>query len=330
MLIIGETGTGKERLARGIHENSPRASQPFVVVDCTVIPEALIESHLFGHEKGAFTGADRGRTGLVQLAHRGTLFFDEVGDLPLPAQAKLLRVLQEKKFRPVGGKGELYSDFRTVAATHRNLEEMVKEGRFREDLFFRLSALIVRVPPLRARRDDILPTVQDVLRQEAQRTGGELKGLAPDFLETVLNYSWPGNVRELIHATLHAVAMSGGSPTLYAVHLPEGIRFHAVVERLARRTSPSSTEAPSRCGQEMPGPEVLDDALSEKEFPTYKAYREQVGLLAARRYLDELMKRSGGNIAQACTLSGLSRSRLYALMKEADYTTKPMPTRAEA
>ncbi|MGQ9751029.1 sigma-54-dependent transcriptional regulator, partial [Desulfosoma sp.] len=220
VLILGETGTGKERVARGIHDHSARASMPFVVVDCTVIPESLVESHLFGHERGTFTGADRRRIGLVQLAHQGTLFLDEVGDLPLLAQGKLLRVVQEKTFRPIGAKGELFSDFRLMAATHRSLEDMVARGRFREDLYYRLAGLTLTVPPLRHRKEDIVPLVQEVLRREARRTRGELKGLSTDFLETVHQYPWPGNVRELMQATLHALAVSGEGPTLYAAHLP--------------------------------------------------------------------------------------------------------------
>lgn len=312
VLITGETGTGKERLARGIHDNSSRAPHAFVVVDCTVIPESLVESHLFGHEKGAFTGADRQRPGLVQLAHNGTLFLDEVGDLPLGAQAKLLRLLQEKTFRPLGAKDEMFSNFRLVAATHRPLEALVKEGRFREDLYHRMSGIKVALPPLRERKEDILPLVQDILRREAQRSGGELKGLSPDFVETVLQYSWPGNVRELIHAVLHALAFCGNAPTLFAAHLPEPIRLHVVTSRIPPKdSSPLQEGAPSGLEKTMP------PCIWEGPMPVYKDYREKILAWAARRYLEELRKRCGQDLRQACRMSGLSRSRLYALMKEA-------------
>ncbi len=317
VLIRGETGTGKERLARGIHDNSARASKAFVVVDCTVIPEALMESHLFGHEKGAFTGADRRRIGLVQMAHEGTLFLDEVGDLPLGAQAKLLRVLQEKTFRPMGAKDEVRSDFRLLAATNRNLEAMVREGHFRDDLYYRMAGMTLTVPPLRDRKDDILPLVQEVLRREARRTGGELKGISPDFLESAFHYPWPGNVRELIHAVLHALSVSGESPTLYAVHLPESVRTHVAASRIPSREPPSAPEPSKAPPEEAPAP--AEDFFPDGPLPSFKAYREAVVRRAARTYLQELMTRCRGNIAQACTLSGLSRSRLYALMKETGF-----------
>jgi len=315
VIIHGGTGTGKERLARGIHENSPRASKPFVVVDCTAIPENLVESHLFGHEKGAFTGADHRRVGLVQLAHGGTLFLDEVGDLPLGAQAKFLRVVQEKTLRPLGAKEEVRSDFRLLAATHRNLEAMVQEGRFRQDLYYRMAGLTISVPPLRDRKEDILPLVQEVLRREARRTGGELKGLSPDFLEAVLRYPWPGNVRELVHAVLHALALGGQGPTLYAIHLPESVRVQVTVSRISRKEN-----------AHLPRPEDRsEEALAERglkvfadgSFPTFKEYREEILAQAAKRYLSRLLERCKGDVPQACALSGLSRSRLYALMKQA-------------
>ncbi len=316
VLITGETGTGKERLARGIHQNSRRAPHAFVVVDCTAIPESLIESHLFGHEKGAFTGADQRRIGLVQLAHQGTLFLDEVGDLPFGIQAKFLRLLQEKTFRPLGAKEEASSDFRLLAATHRNLEAMVQEGRFRQDLYYRLATMHITVPPLRERKEDILPLVQDILRREAQRSGNELKGIAPDFVETVLEYPWPGNVRELIHAVHCALAVCGESHVLFAVHLPKHVR----VQVTASRVPPQETSSFS-----MPGEQAAAGAASfgfhsffENRFPTFKEYREKVLHRAAGIYLQELRKRCGADMGKACVMSGLSRSRLYSLMKETE------------
>ncbi|MEJ5365654.1 MAG: sigma-54 dependent transcriptional regulator [Desulfosoma sp.] len=317
VLITGETGTGKELIARGIHGRSARSAKPFVVVDCTVIPEHLVESHLFGHEKGAFTGADKSRVGLVKLAHGGTLFLDEVGDLPPAAQAKLLRVLQEKTFRPMGSSAEVTSDFRVIAATHRNLEDMVQKGAFRRDLYYRLAGMRLAVPPLRDRKDDILPIIQDILRREASRGGGEVKGLSPDFLETVLAYSWPGNVRELLHATLHALAVSPASPTLFAVHLPPHVRA-AVSAARAERARAAAAETSQSLPQDAQGSaDALEKIFENPQFPTYKAFRQHVLDWADRRYFERLLERCGGNVEKACALSGLSRSRLYALLKEA-------------
>lgn len=342
VLIVGETGTGKELLARGIHAQSLRAEKPFVVLDCTVIPEHLVESHLFGHEKGAFTGADRKRPGMVKLADGGTLFLDEVGDLPLEVQAKLLRVLQEKTFRALGASEENRSDFRVIAATHRDLESLVREGRFRHDLYYRLTGLVVHVPPLRCRRDDILSIVLDRIRREREQSGGELKGLSPDFVETVLEYAWPGNVRELLHAVAHAIAVSGDSPTLFAAHLPRNIRAQVTIERVARAQAeatrcaePLKPEKPiadeERLGYGPTGPpkaavqaatsadvveDVVETFLDGEAFPDYKTYRLAVLSRADRSYLERLMERCGGDMAKACALSGLSRSRLYALLKE--------------
>ncbi len=315
VLITGETGTGKERLARGIHHNSRRAPQAFVVVDCTVIPEPLIESHLFGHEKGAFTGADQRRLGLVQLAHQGTLFLDEVGDLPLELQARLLRLLQEKTFRPLGAKEEIFSDFRLLAATHRNLEAMIKEGRFREDLYYRMAAMKIHIPPLRERKEDILPIVQDLLRRENQRSGKEFKGLSPDFVETVLQYSWPGNVRELVHAVQHALTASGENHILFAVHLPEHVRVHVTASRIPSKEPLAPSQQPTDTIDE----EAQMSVPMNKPLPTFKEYREKMMNQAARTYLLELKKRCGKDLQKACAMSGLSRSRLYALMKEVGF-----------
>ncbi|WP_448381707.1 sigma-54-dependent transcriptional regulator [Desulfosoma sp.] len=317
VLIVGETGTGKELIARGIHAQSVRAGKPFVVLDCTVIPEHLVESHLFGHEKGAFTGADKKRPGVVKLADGGTLFLDEVGDLPSDVQAKLLRVLQEKTFRALGASEEDRSDFRVIAATHRDLETLVREGRFRHDLYYRLTGLVVHVPPLRCRKDDILAIVLDRLRRETEHSGGELKGLSPDFVETALEYSWPGNVRELLHAVAHAVAVSGDSPTLFAAHLPRNVRAQVTMARVSRAQAEAG-KAHASMGPEKPSSddEIPESLLDGEVFPDYKSYRQELLSHADRCYLQRLMERAGGDMAKACALSGLSRSRLYALLKE--------------
>jgi len=209
ILILGETGTGKELLANRIHLNSKRREGPHIVVDSTTIPESLMESELFGHEKGAFTGADRRKFGRIEMANKGTLFLDEIGELPLGAQAKLLRALQEKTFIRLGGTRTLKSDFRLVAATNRNLAEEVETGRFREDLYFRLNVIPLHLPPLREREADIDLLAQHFLHRYAaryQRTGLEL---SVDHKKMLRAYPWPGNIRELKNVIERAVLLSG-------------------------------------------------------------------------------------------------------------------------
>ncbi|HJV35276.1 sigma-54 dependent transcriptional regulator, partial [Geomonas sp.] len=195
VLILGETGSGKELLARAVHQNSKRADKQFVVVDCASLPDTLVESLLFGHEKGAFTGAERAREGLVGEANGGTLFLDEVGELPLAAQKAFLRVLQERRYRPVGSQRELESDFRLVAATNRNLVQMVEAGQFRNDLLFRLSTFVIELPPLRERQDDIKDLARYFMDKFCERYGLSPKGSCPEFIDMLLAYSWPGNIR---------------------------------------------------------------------------------------------------------------------------------------
>ena len=226
VLITGETGTGKELFARAIHQNSLRAKNEFVVVDCAALPENLVESALFGHEKGAFTGADKSHDGLVLKAHRGTLFLDEVGELPLGLQRAFLRVLQERTFRRVGGPKELKSDFRLLAATNRNIDQMVEEGTFRNDLLYRLKSFALELPPLRGRTQDIRDLVFHHMALACEALGIGTKGFSPDFLEALIVYPWPGNVRELVNAVEMAVASARQDPTLYHKHLPNHIRIH--------------------------------------------------------------------------------------------------------
>jgi transcriptional regulator with PAS, ATPase and Fis domain len=208
VLITGESGTGKEQVARALHVNSPRARGRFVAFNVMAIPEHLLESELFGHVRGAFTGAYVSRRGLLVEAHGGTLFMDEVGDLPLPLQAKLLRVLQEHRFRPVGGDTEVEVDLRLVLATHRDLEEMVREGRFREDLYYRLNVITVHLPPLRERGEDILSLTDHFLRKFATELGRPPQRFSQEALDLLRGYSWPGNVRELEHVVERAVALT--------------------------------------------------------------------------------------------------------------------------
>jgi len=197
ILITGENGTGKELVARQIHEQSLRQKEPFIEVNCAAIPEELIESELFGHEKGAFTGATTSKKGKFELANGGTLFLDEIGDMSLKTQAKILRVLQEQKFERVGGAVTFKVDVRVLGATNKNLQEEIKEGHFREDLYYRLNVISIHVPPLRERREDILYLVNYFLQQIAQENGKKIKHISNEALEILQNYDWPGNVREL-------------------------------------------------------------------------------------------------------------------------------------
>ena len=223
VLITGESGSGKERLARRVHEASPRAAGPFVAVNCGAIPETLLESELFGHRRGAFTGADRDRPGLFREAQRGTLLLDEVGDLPEAVQVKLLRVLQEREVRPLGADAAVPVDVRVLAATHRSLEAMVRAGGFREDLFYRLRVVELRVPPLRERREDLLEMARGLLRAAADRLGRRVDGFTPEAAERLLAHTWPGNVRELANAMEHALVLGDG-PRLDVDALPPELR----------------------------------------------------------------------------------------------------------
>jgi DNA-binding NtrC family response regulator len=208
VLIQGESGTGKELVARALHEASSRRESPLISVNCAAIPENLIESELFGHEKGSFTGATSTRTGLVEAANNGTLFLDEIGELPLEAQARLLRVLQEHEIRKVGSVQSQKVDVRLVAATHRDLKQFVREGRFREDLFYRINVMPLSLPPLRERGNDILELADKILASTCKRIGVENMYFSADAIQAITTYPWPGNVRELENAIERAVILS--------------------------------------------------------------------------------------------------------------------------
>jgi DNA-binding NtrC family response regulator len=223
VLITGETGTGKELLARAIHQMSARATRPLVAFSCANLPETLIEDELFGHEKGAFTGALMSRRGRVESADQGTLFLDEVGDLSLGLQPKLLRVLQERSFERLGGNSKINVNIRLICATNRNLSEMVQQGKFREDLFYRLNVVQMHLPPLRERRDDISLLAQHFLQASSEQFNKKVRRFSQPALHALEEYAWPGNVRELENAVQRAVVLSEG-PTLDVWHLPTGIR----------------------------------------------------------------------------------------------------------
>lgn len=291
VLITGPTGTGKELFARTIHENSPRSKEAFIVVDCTVIPESLVESTLFGHEKGAFTGADRKQEGLISQANSGTLFLDEIGDLNLSLQKSFLRVLQERKYRTVGGKKEIKSDFRLISATNRDPDELVRSDTFREDLLYRLRAASIHLPSLSQRPEDIRPLTRYYLDKICEKSGTDIKIISPAFFETLEAYHWPGNIRELIHTLESAFAACFGN-TLVPQHLPTEIRINAIQAGLNDEDI-----------QEMEKPESL---------PDFKTYQKTL----TREYLQRLIFLSKGDIRVACRTSGFSRSRLYELLKE--------------
>lgn len=307
VIITGETGTGKELFARAIHENSERKKRPFVVVDCASLSETLTESVLFGHRKGAFTGADSNSKGLIAQAHGGTLFLDEIGELPLATQKTFLRVLQERTIRPVGGKDEILCDFRLVAATNRDLEVMVGEGEFRSDLFFRLQSFHIHLPPLRERLDDIDTITTFYINRTCDRLRVERKGVSSSCFDSLNGYGWPGNVRELVNCLEQTVVSAGSEPTLYPKHLPLKIRIQEKQAAFSKKTIRDPLELEQFVKAEPP-----------IELQTLQEFRESVFSQAERVYLESLIKLCNGSIPRAICISGLSQSRLYALIKKHD------------
>ena len=287
VLITGETGSGKELIARAVHQRSRRAAGPFVAINCAAMPETLLESELFGHARGAFTDAKVARAGLLLQASGGTLLLDEIGEMPLTVQAKLLRVLQERTFRPVGGDKEIPLDVRIVAATNRDLELAVEEGRFREDLFYRIHVVRIEVPPLKARGNDVLELAQHQLERFANKAGKPVKSISSAAAERLLSYDWPGNVRELQNAIERAVALTRYEE-LTADDLPENVR--------ERRDSRIVVAA--------------DD-------PEHLPPMEEV----ERRYVLRVLDAVHGNKALAARVLGFDRKTLYRKMER--YSGEP-------
>ncbi len=223
VVITGESGTGKEIVARAIHSLSSRKDKPFIALNCGAIPATLIESELFGYERGAFTGADQRRLGNFELAHGGTLFLDEIGELPLEMQGKFLRVLEERRFRRLGGKSEVEVDVRVICATNRDLKEEIKRGRFREDLYFRLHVFTIHLPPLKERREDVPLLVQHFIEKFNGETGKHVQGVSPGAMEILQSYGWPGNIRELRNTVERAMILTDGD-AIDAEHLPPDMR----------------------------------------------------------------------------------------------------------
>lgn len=306
VLITGETGTGKELFSRAIHATSPRSAKSFVVVDCSALPDHLVETTIFGHTRGAFTGADRDKTGLMKIADQGTLFLDEVGELPFDVQKKFLRAIQEKKFRPLGAKTEIHSDFRLICATHRDLEDMVKKGTFREDLFFRIVSLTIHLPPLKDRGDDVRLLAMNHIKHR-QGIDPKIKCLlSRPFMEELQIYDWPGNVRELFNTLDLVCAESGNGATLFPHHLPEHIRAFTIRHRFTARTRDTLRSKPSAVSDA--------DPLPDKSLPPLKDHIESLKAAYVRR----LIATTQGDVKESCRISGLSRGHLYRLMKQYD------------
>jgi two-component system NtrC family response regulator len=301
VLLTGETGTGKELFAEAIHENSARAKNSFVVVDCAALPDTLVESLLFGHVKGSFTGAEKDREGLIRQADGGTLFLDEVGELSLSLQKAFLRVLQEHRFRPVGGKTEVKSDFRLVAATNRSLDAMVTEGTFRKDLLYRISAFTLELPPLKERPSDVKALARFHIDRLCERMGIAAKGFSSDFFDILAAYTWPGNIRELVNTLDRCLAAARYEPTLFAKHLPPKIRIQVTRQSLS---------------DPQPQIEESQEETHVKNLPPLQDFREAQFTQVERQYLIDLIDLTAGDIKEAIRISGLSQSRLYAILKK--------------
>jgi DNA-binding NtrC family response regulator len=297
VLIRGESGTGKGLLARVMHDNGPRAGKPFVKVHCAALAPGLLESELFGHVKGAFTSAHRDKVGRFELAHGGTLFLDEIGDIGLEVQTKLLRVLEEKTFERVGSSEPVQVDVHIMAATHQDLEELIRQGRFRLDLYYRLKVIDILVPPLRERREDIAELAQHFLQRFAQRCGKEVSQIDDDALAVLKAYHWKGNIRQLENVMEQAVVMAEG-PTITVADL------HAELFR----GEPSADGAPGSDGaQESSGILVAAGGIrAEREERDRHEKERLVRALAA----------AGGNKAEAARALGLARSTLVSRLKK--------------
>jgi two-component system response regulator HydG len=295
VLILGESGTGKELVARSIHFNGANAAKPFIPVDCGSLVPTLIESELFGHVKGAFTGADRAKDGLLASADGGTVFLDEIGELPLDVQAKLLRALQEKEVRPVGATRTRPISARVLAATNRDLSAMVEQGRFRKDLYFRLNVVNLRIPPLRNRRDDIAPLAMHFLARMQQETGIE-RVFSDETLRMLTEYDWPGNVRELENAIERACALSSG-PVLHMGDLPTQLQDF----RMQRHSSVlDEEEKAGAAAAEMASRGIVSIAEMEKQA------------------ILEAIQQLKGDKLMAARLLGIGKTTLYRKLKEYD------------
>jgi two-component system NtrC family response regulator len=312
VIITGETGTGKELFARGIHENSGTPGK-LVVIDCTNLSTHLAESTLFGHIKGSFTSAHESRDGLFKLADNGTVFLDEIAELDLELQKSLLRVLQERKFRPVGSEREISSNFRVIAATNKDLRTMVDQGLFRSDLFYRLNGHLIHIPPLRERKEDIGLLAEYYADRLCREAKTDRKSLSQDFLGALHAHSWPGNVREFVNAIAVAVDNAAGETSLYSHHLPLDIRI-GIVKNAFRQKPDKEQPAvlePGHAHGSIPLP-----FSPGADIPPLKEVREIVVGQLEFAYIRQLLEICAGDVQAACERSGLSRARLYELLKK--------------
>src|SRR6266436_2203111 len=300
VLITGESGTGKELVARAIYQHGPRAKAPFLALNCAAIPETLLESELFGHEKGAFTGAERRRIGKFEQVNGGTLFLDEIGDMPLPAQAKLLRVLQEQAFERLGGSETIRTDVRLIAATHRDLNAWSVEGKFRPDLYYRLSVFTIHLPPLRDRGEDLELLVQFYLRRVSRELGREVREVAPEALERLRGYSWPGNVRELQSVLKQAILRARG-PVLLPDFLPELPELPG---------EPAAPVAPQG------GRVDLEPFIHQRLGPDSRALYKETLRELDRLLLPRVLEYTGFNQQRAALLLGIARQTLRLKLRD--------------
>ena len=313
-LLLGETGTGKEVVARSIHGVIGQGG--FVTIDCSALVGPLVESELFGHVKGAFTGAFSNKTGLIELANGGTAFFDEIGELPLDLQAKLLRVLQEKEFRPVGSLLTKRSDFRIIAATNRDLAKEVERGTFRRDLFFRLNVVTVRIPPLRERKED-LPLLMEYFLEKF----GRGQKLGSEALEAVLAYEWPGNVRELENCVQHMVAVNSG-PMLHMADLPSAIQNHDSHRRFQFEHGERDSDDTGQLRMMAAAAGTYSRMLMTPEPRSITTHREETKatilplMEVERRAIMRTLEYAQGDRAVAANLLGIGRTTLYRKLKE--------------
>jgi DNA-binding NtrC family response regulator len=313
VLVRGESGTGKELVARAIHYRSPRARRPFIAVNCAAFSRELVESELFGHEKGAFTGAVARREGKFEAADGGTLFLDEIGDMSLETQAKLLRVIQEKQFERIGGNQPLSVDVRIIAATNQDLEAMVSQGRFREDLYYRIKVVEIRIPPLRERREDIPLMVQAFIREASERYGKPEKHLTPEAMRACLEHQWKGNARSLKAAIDQAVILSAGdeinAEELFSGSEPEGSEHNGAA------------------------PATVDPAASaaeaEERGMTFREAKEKFVGDWERDFFVRALRATGGNISRAAERTGMYRQSFQQKMRELGIKTSDAGAKSE-
>lgn len=292
ILILGETGTGKELVARAIHESGPNANEPFMAINCTVLPETLLESELFGHEKGAYTGADRTKPGKFEMAGDGTLFLDEIGDMPEALQKKMLRVIQERCFERLGSNQSIPLKARIIAATHHDLAEAVKQGTFREDLYYRLNVIELTLPPLRERRDDIPLLANYFLSKYNERFGKQITHIESDALQLLISWNFPGNIRELENLIERAVALERGH-VLTRQSLPS---------KLVQSDEPLSLNIP-----------IVAKGFQEAKARVVEAFE--------KKFLTMRLTETGGNVSEAARISGLERQSFQRLMKKYQLTS---------